>query len=92
MKERRQSLTKKTEDRGQGVSRHKVGKCNTLESVNKSIWLERKKRVVDGAGCKIRSQILKGFVYFVKKFPIYPKGSGNSLKDFKHRDNMINIG
>lgn len=42
--------------------------------------------------CKIRSRILRGFVYGAKQLGIYPKGSGDSVKDFKYRDNMINKG
>lgn len=28
----------------------------------------------------------------IKRLGIYPKGSGDSVKDFKYRDNMINKG
>ena len=92
---RRKALTQQGEDPrlgGQGVSRHKVGKNNRVEAGKSSIWLEGKDYVGDEAGCKIRDQILKGFVYCAKQFGIYPKGSSDSLKDFKQEDNMINKG
>lgn len=44
------------------------------------------------ARCKIGSQILKGFVSCAKQLGIYPKGGGESMKDFKHRGNKINKG
>lgn len=60
--------------------------------MNSSIWLEGKECVGYEAGCKIRRQILKGFIRCAKQFGIYPKGSSDSLKDFKQEDNMINKG
>ena len=45
-----------------------------------------------GAGRQNQEPDPKGFVYCAKQLGICPKGSSDSLKDFKQEDNMTNKG